>query len=337
MTTMDNKDIIFKVTDETTNRKGFKVITSGIDTSNYNNNNVLLFNHENAKPIGLAEYYVEGDSGFAKLSFDEQDEDAMKIKGKVEKGHLKTTSIGIAFDYADIEIVDDIAVIKKSELLEISIVSVPANPNATVQNFSAEELEKNSEKNSILYMSANLIQTKKNNNMDFKQFDVKDELELVSKFETLTNSISVLEASTKELEKSIVEKDSIIEVLNVKATEIEAVKNSLEVELSIIKESEKLSVIDKAITEGYFNIAQRESIIELAKLNFDMVKSMIENAVKVVAPSKDFSKLGNTELSADRKDWNFADWVKKDFAGLSAMKSNDNDAYVALYNKHYSK
>jgi hypothetical protein len=120
------KKYTFKVSDESKNSHGFKVITNGIDTTNFKKNPVMYYMHDRSiLVIGRWENLrIENNELFADAVFDPKDDFAKKIEQKVKGGFLKAASIGIIpQDKKD-------GVVTKSQLLEISIVDRGSNNNA---------------------------------------------------------------------------------------------------------------------------------------------------------------------------------------------------------------
>ena len=96
---------------------------------NFQNNPILLFNHDYNKPIGKV---VEVNT----------DARGLKIKGVISKsagdvynlvkeGVLSTFSVGFLIKDADYDKAADGLIVKDAELLEVSVVSVPCNQDAT--------------------------------------------------------------------------------------------------------------------------------------------------------------------------------------------------------------
>ena len=94
----ENNRYTFLLSDESTNSYGFKVITAGIDTTQFKRNPVMLFMHDRStQVIGRWENVrTENDKLYADAVFDEADPEAKKIAGKVERGFIKAASIGIS-------------------------------------------------------------------------------------------------------------------------------------------------------------------------------------------------------------------------------------------------
>ena len=113
-----------------------------VDLSRLNEVGVLLFNHNVDAVIGrIVRAWIEDNRGMAEVEFD-TDDDAEKIFGKVRAGTLNTTSVRYKVDNWE-----DVAAGKKSTdgrfdgpcsiarkwtPMEVSIVSVPADPTVGV-------------------------------------------------------------------------------------------------------------------------------------------------------------------------------------------------------------
>ncbi|MGL5077646.1 MAG: hypothetical protein ACRDBG_17720 [Waterburya sp.] len=97
------------------------------DLSAYRTNPVFLWHHNqneshDGTPIGSAAVKFENNQMRADVSFDSEDEFAMKVKGKYERKFLNSVSIRW--------IPARISESGKNELLEISAVPIPADPDA---------------------------------------------------------------------------------------------------------------------------------------------------------------------------------------------------------------
>lgn len=145
----------FLVSDETVNTYGFRILTDGIDTSRFEKNPIMLYMHETPTIIGRWENLTKKDGKlFADAVFDEADPIAKEVLGKVERGFLKATSLGITFEPQN-KLKDDKGdYLSKCILVEISIVSIGSNENALklyTDNFETVQLKLNalSEINSI--------------------------------------------------------------------------------------------------------------------------------------------------------------------------------------------
>lgn len=107
---------------------------------NYKKNPIILAYHNHSNPIGVATDLVVDEKGLkitAKIS-----KAAKEVYQLIKDGVLRSFSIGFLVKDANYDQVTDIFVIKALELLEISVVSVPANQDSIfdlAKSFSNEE------------------------------------------------------------------------------------------------------------------------------------------------------------------------------------------------------
>lgn len=119
----------FVISDESTDRQGEIIKQDGWDFKNYLANPVVLFGHDSYDlPIGKTiDISVENGKTLATIQFaaDIYDKAAI-VFNMVKAGILNTVSVGFINHENEGEN------LTKNELLEISVVPVPANPNAIV-------------------------------------------------------------------------------------------------------------------------------------------------------------------------------------------------------------
>lgn len=121
------------------NSYGSRVLTSGLDTTQYERNPVLLWMHRRGgenMPIGRMENLrVDGDRLIGTPVFDEKDEFAKKIASKWADGYLNMCSAGIEIlecstDPSQIVEGQTRATATAAKLVEVSIVDIGANDEA---------------------------------------------------------------------------------------------------------------------------------------------------------------------------------------------------------------
>ena len=128
----DEEVFSFIISKEEEDRHESIVVVNGIDTSHFSRNPVVLFNHNYDKVIGTAfNIRVVGDTLQADMRF-AQTEFAQEIKGQVQRGEIRATSIGFIVNEWSIDEENDTWKIQRSELLEFSIVTVPSNRSALI-------------------------------------------------------------------------------------------------------------------------------------------------------------------------------------------------------------
>lgn len=127
-----------RISNESLNSYGTRVLTSGMDVAQYNRNPILLYMHERGQVIGLVkDFKVEGEEITGELVFDEATELSRRCKKQWEFGSLKMVSVGI--DIIEMSEAPEYLVpgqssptITKSKLFEVSLVDIGANDDAIV-------------------------------------------------------------------------------------------------------------------------------------------------------------------------------------------------------------
>lgn len=131
------KEKRFILSDESLNTYGFRVLTDGIDLTDFERNPLMFFDHNTyGLPIGKwADIEKKDGQLTATAVFDEKDEMGKKVADKVAQGFLNAVSIG--FDIAETSTESTFVLqgqtrptITKAKLNEVSIVNFPANRNA---------------------------------------------------------------------------------------------------------------------------------------------------------------------------------------------------------------
>ena len=130
LTRKDN-EIIGIGSTEAADRDGEIIKQEGWDMENFNQNPVLLAHHNYHEfPIGkITEIIVEEGKLMFKAIFSEATQEAREAYQLVKEGILNAFSVGFIPKEYDPK---DRSIITKAELLEISMVTVPANPQAIV-------------------------------------------------------------------------------------------------------------------------------------------------------------------------------------------------------------
>lgn len=116
-------------TDFSEDRDGEVMNVTGLDTQNFEKNPVLMFGHNHQiLPVGKA-LNLKKENGQLTFepAFSESTQMARDVKALWEEGILGAVSIG----FIPKRMVDNVFV--EAELIEISVVNVPANPNALAQ------------------------------------------------------------------------------------------------------------------------------------------------------------------------------------------------------------
>ena len=136
-----------RISNESLNSYGTRVLTAGMNVEQYNRNPVLLYMHERGQVIGyVKDLKVEGDEVTGELMFDEASELSQRCKKQWEFGSLKMVSAGIDI----LELSEDpkhlvqgqtSPTISKSKLFEVSLVDIGANDDAIVLQKDGKRIE----------------------------------------------------------------------------------------------------------------------------------------------------------------------------------------------------
>ena len=126
----ENNNITFVLSDESVNSYGYIILTSGIDTTVFERNPVMLYMHNrDGNVIGRWENIRKEEKRLlGDAVFDDSTELAATVKKQVEKGFLRSVSIGI--EEISTEVINGIQTVTKCRLIEVSIVDIPSNSNA---------------------------------------------------------------------------------------------------------------------------------------------------------------------------------------------------------------
>ncbi len=128
----------FVMSDETVDRAGDIIRADGWSLSAFKKNPIALFGHDHSFPIGTwADVKVEGKRlvGTLKLAAEGTSQRIDEIRHLLEQRILKAVSVGFRIkEYVPMDEKDPYGGwdIKKADLHETSVVSVPANPSAVM-------------------------------------------------------------------------------------------------------------------------------------------------------------------------------------------------------------
>jgi len=131
---------LFIASDETVDRYGDVVKVDGWDLSNFHRNPIVLWGHDPMLPIGTAKVSKREKQLVAKITFASTPA-AQEKRALVEEGVLRAVSVGFAVNDDGFEPREGGGyTFTSQELLEISLVSIPANAGALlVRLFTSRE------------------------------------------------------------------------------------------------------------------------------------------------------------------------------------------------------
>ena len=307
----------FRVSDNSLNSQGFRVLSDGGDVSSFMKNPIMLWMHirfmkpGDPLPIGRWENLkLEDGSWMADPMLDEKDEFAAKLKSKVDSGIINMASIGIN----NIEWSDDPALllpgqtrptITKWELREISLVDIGANKNA-IRLYDREGAEiklSDNEDNPLLP----LIKT--NNNM--KAIALK------------------LGLSENATEDQIIAR--IGEVLASVLT-LTTANTELTGKVKSFSEEKCSALVDQAITEKRITADKKDAFLKMAAADFENTKTVLLS-LPVQAKPSDVIEQGKKADGKEPDEWK--ELTDKGSEAVEKLKAENPDQYKKLYRKNF--
>ena len=195
-----------RLTDDSLNSHGSRVLTSGIDASQYILNPVLLYMHERGKVIGyMKDIEVKDGEITGEPVFDCATELSKQCKKQWAVGSLRMVSIGI--DVLELSEKPEHLVagqtaptITKSKIFETSIVDIGANDNAIVMRHNGKQITLGRDSENPLPMLSNKPQTKEPK-MELKTLALQLGLPETADEATVNAEIVKLKASKDDTEK----------------------------------------------------------------------------------------------------------------------------------------
>lgn len=203
-----------RLTDDSLNSHGSRVLTSGVDISQYERNPVLLYMHERGKVIGfMKDIEVRDGEITGEPVFDCATELSKQCKKQWEVGSLRMVSIGI--DVLELSEKPEHLVagqtaptITKSKIFETSIVDIGANDNAIVMRRDGKQITLGRDSENPLPILNNKPQTT-NQQMELKTIALKLGLPETADETAVLDKIGELNRASAEVEQLKKDKDAL--------------------------------------------------------------------------------------------------------------------------------
>lgn len=285
------------------NSKGYRIELSGMNTERFADNPVMLYGHNQDKVIGRWENWKISDNKLdADPVFDDGDELGAEVKRKYENDFLRAASIGLIV--LDMQLINDVWTVTKSELLEASIVSIPADAGAVVLYNENKEV-----------LSFEQLQLNFNNN--HQQIQNQSKMQQITLSQKTVESLALPNDYTpKDVELAVAEKDKTIATLNAR--------------IAAAGTKERTDYLNQAEKDGKITAAEKTEFLKLADNGgFDSVKAIVDSRPANASVSL-ADQVTKSDLSAGRENWTYFDWMKKDEAGLQQLKHDNPAAFERL-------
>lgn len=233
-----------RISNDSLNSYGSRVLTEGMNVEQYQRNPVLLYMHERGNVIGFVkDLKVEDGEVTGELVFDEATELSKRCKKQYEFGSLRMVSVGI--DILELSDANEHLVqgqtrptVTKSKLFEVSLVDIGSNDDAIVLKKNGTVINLGKDGECLLPLLNNKPQ--KSKDMDQKIIALQLGLPETADETAISTKIAELKASKDNEEKLRKENETL--------------------QLGRIT-----SVVEKAIAEKRIGADKKQQFVELGK------------------------------------------------------------------------
>ena len=302
-----------RISNDSLNSYGFRVLTSGLDVAQYNRNPVLLYMHERGNVVGyVKDLKVENNEVTGELMFDCASELSQRCKKQFEFGSLRMVSAGLEIletsEDKDLLVAGQTRpTITKSKLFEVSIADVGANDDALVLQRNGKMITLGRDGDCDLPLLNNNNKQKKTEEMENK---------------TIALQLGLPETATDA-------------EISAKLTELNQLK---EQNVSLLKEKESLtlvnitSLVTQAIAEKRLEEKDKDQFVELGK---KIGTEELEKTLKAMHPSVKLSSVLGHQGGVPAREQNFTKLSEVPADQIAVLRSENPEEYKRLYKAEY--
>lgn len=321
-------EIPFVICDNSVNRYTWRLLVEGIDLKGFKMNPVCCYQHDTySVAVGKwKDVKIVGEELQGTVEFDRNDEESVKLYWKYKDGFMSAVSLNII----PLETSEDkklllpgqkCPTVTKSELLEISLVTIPGQKNA-VKLSTPEGGE----------YKLNLI-TNNSEKMDQENDQGKENIQLKEQLEK-QKKLNAENLIALHVNRGVVAPEEIESLKKLAMQDGESVSAMLNARKEPVQQDNKIEDLLKLHFERGAITEQEKPIYELSlKNNFEDTKKILE-----AKPGKEVveqlnlgaSSLGTNAENEDRKNWTYLDYFKKDPVALQKMEKENPEAFKKL-------
>lgn len=302
-----------RISNDSLNSYGFRVLTSGLDVAQYNRNPVLLYMHERGNVVGyVKDLKVENNEVTGELMFDCASELSQRCKKQFEFGSLRMVSAGLEIletsEDKDLLVAGQTRpTITKSKLFEVSIADVGANDDALVLQRNGKMITLGRDGDCDLPLLNNNNKQKKTEEMENK---------------TIALQLGLPETATDA-------------EISAKLTELNALK---EQNVSLLKEKESLTLVNitnlvtQAIAEKRLEEKDKDQFVELGK---KIGAEELEKTLKAMHPAVKLSSVLGHQGGTPAGEQNFTKLSEVPADQIATLRSENPEEYKRLYKAEY--
>ncbi|MGM9753842.1 MAG: HK97 family phage prohead protease [Candidatus Cryptobacteroides sp.] len=300
-----------RISNESLNCYGTRIMTDGLDISQFQRNPVLLYMHKRGEVIGYVKN-IKKENGevTGELEFDEASPESIRVKKQFEFGSLKMVSASINI----LELSEDPELliqgqtrptVTKSKLFEVSVVDIGGNNDALVlaQNGARLELAKDGSNPLPLL---NNKPSKQSKEMEFKDVALLLGLEATAD-----------ESAVRARVQSLLKAEGDVKTLNTE------------------KEQLTLAAITKAvetgITQKRIPAEKKDHFINLGKaIGLESLQKTINAMAPTVKPSVLLNRGGAPEVKTE-----FKKLSEVPADQIQTLRKEDRETYLKLFKAEY--
>ncbi len=301
-----------RITNDSLNSYGTRVLTAGMNVEQYQRNPVLLYMHERGNVIGyVKDLKVEDGEVTGELMFDEASELSVRCKKQYEFGSLKMVSAGL--DILETSEDPELLVqgqtrptVTKSKLFEVSLVDVGSNDDAIV-------LQKDGKKITLGKDSECPLPLLNNNNQKQKQMEQK-----------MVAMQLGLPATATEAE------------INAKLDELKTAKEEneqLQQKNAALTLASITAAVEKAVGEKRITPDKKDEFINLGK---EVGQEKLESILSAISPQMKLSSvIGHQGGSSTQQPATYKKLSDVPSAELLTLRKEQPEEYKRLYKEEY--
>lgn len=300
-----------RITNDSLNSYGTRVLTAGMNVEQYQRNPVLLYMHERGNVIGyVKDLKVEDGEVTGELMFDEASELSVRCKKQYEFGSLKMVSAGLDIleTSEDPELVvqgQTRPTVTKSKLFEVSLVDVGSNDDAIV-------LQKDGKKITLGKDSECPLPLLNNNNQNQKQMEQK-----------MVAMQLGLPATATEAE------------INAKLDELKTAKEEnerLQQKNAALTLASITAAVEKAVGEKRITPDKKDEFINLSK---EVGQEKLERILSAISPQMKLSSVIGHQGGAATEPTTYKKLSDVPSGQLITLCKEQPDEYKRLYKEEY--
>lgn len=314
------------ISTERINSYGSRVLTAGIDLSQYEKNPIVLYMHRRGRkedmPIGImTNLRVENGILYGTPKFDDDTEDERNISKKWDRGTLRMLSAGLdvlewSEDPAMLVAGQTRPTVTKSKLIEVSVVDIGSNDDALQVGLYHE--------GKLLTLAAG---------------EESDHLPLLSHTETESGDETTATSPEDEQNPNNNSNNNMEKILlklglAPGATEDEAVAaiGRLQEEKNTITLARITDAVNTAVKEKRITADKKDKYLNLGKqIGLDSLNALFADMTPAQKPLDLVKPAGGSGTATDVK----LTWATATADQLADLRDNNREEYVRLYREHF--